>query len=94
MSVKNVFYKKGNLWNDGVSVVDYRDDAFDGLLAFHHLQPCLRVPAQKAFTRQRKIELYSKLRIEANLYFSHFPYLCATTVLPKKKNVDVCQQIF
>ncbi len=48
-----MFYKKENLWNDGVSVVDYRDDAFDGLLALHQLQPCLRVPEQKAFNRQR-----------------------------------------
>jgi hypothetical protein len=57
---KKVYYKKLYLWNDGVSVVDYRDDAFDGLLALHQLQPCLRVPEQKAFNRQRKIELTRK----------------------------------
>jgi hypothetical protein len=46
-SLKRYFTKKGNLWNDWVSVVDYRDDAFDGLLALHQLQPCVSVPAQK-----------------------------------------------
>jgi hypothetical protein len=56
MLVKKVYYKKLYLWNDGVSVVNYRDDAFDGLLALHQLQPCLRVPAQKAFTRDLLLE--------------------------------------